>query len=486
MASVTTNLLNRDILDSLKAIVGENNIVTDDSELAGYSMDQSPFPSIKPGIVIRPGTTQEISEMVSFCAKNKIPILPFGSGYSFSGLSNRAGSRALVLDLKRMRRVLQLNRNDLYVKSECGVIVGKLADKILSLGFYLNTVSVPYYKDTLGGMISGVIGGGIPQFSSSVGFNNRHTILGLKVVLPDGTIVETSGKGANTHGYEAHMRETNAPDMTGLFVSDGGIFGIKTEATLAIQPLPPEWDSSSWVFDGFDNALRAVLKVMESPQMLYDSITFHSPSISRAYLNNAKSSANSCGLVYYLHGFSKQDVSIRRSLAERIFRSSGARRGTKALDEFAARARTGQSFRNPSHFDETVLKRAACTYYTSKGNFRKTFTKIESLIKTGVSKTQAHGRDINSGYIVHPMLRNTIYGNHVMYYKREEDRDVVYRILKDSYDLAVREGAIMETHGGYSADAMGRAWSPEFKKLMVSIKRALDPTNTVNPKLWSM
>ncbi|MCL5067555.1 MAG: hypothetical protein M1368_04285 [Thaumarchaeota archaeon] len=225
---------------------------------------------------------------------------------------------------------------------------------------------------------------------------------------------------------------------------------------------------------------------MESPQMLYDSITFHSPSISKAYLHNVKSSAKSIGLVYYLHSFSKQDLSRRRILAESVFRSFGAKRGTKALDEFAARARTGRSFRNPSHFDETVLKRAAYTYYTNKSNFNKTFTKIESLIRSRVSRAKQSGRDINSGYIVHPMLRNTIYGNHVMYYRREEDRDAVYRILKDSYDFAVREGAIMETHGGYSANAMGRAWSPGLRKLIVAIKRAVDPSNTINPRLWSI
>ncbi|MDG6906906.1 MAG: FAD-binding oxidoreductase [Nitrososphaerota archaeon] len=234
--------------------MGEKNIILGDFELDSYSRDQSPFPDTKPEIAIRPRTTKEVSEIVSFCAQDKIPILPFGSGYSFSGLSNRARSRTLVMDLKRMTRILEVNRKDLYVRSECGIIVGKLADKILSSGLYLSTVSVPYYKDKLGGVISGVIGGGIPQFSSSMGFNNRHTILGLKVVLPDGIVVETSGKGANVHGFDAHMRETNAPDITGLFVSDGGSFGVKTEATLAIQPLPPEWDYSSWVFDGFDNA----------------------------------------------------------------------------------------------------------------------------------------------------------------------------------------------------------------------------------------
>ncbi len=469
--------------DSFRSIVGYEYASTNEEALEEYSQDQSPFPAIQPEMILKPRTTEEVSEILKLCNKARVSVMPFGSGYSFSGLSNRKGSAMIVLDMKRMSRLLEINQENLYVRAECGAIVGNLADKILKKGYYINTVTVPYYHDTLGGMISGVIGGGIPQFSSSVGFNNRH-ILGLKVVLPTGTIVETSGFGTNVHGGTAHMRETNAPDITGLFVGDGGIFGVKTEATLAMYSLPPYYDFSSWLFKSFKKAWKALYALMSSKEILFDSLTFHSPSIPRSYTKGTETHGEACGLAYYVHAFSNKEVERKKSIAERMFRENGGHAGTRDLNRFAENVRSGGSFRKPTHFVGSNVKRAACTYFTPKSSFLQTFLKVESYVQQMVTKANRMGLDLASGYIVHPMLNNTVYGNHVVYYHDDPSKSAVYKILKEANLIAIREGAYPETHGGYAADSMGGAWTTEFRSLIGAVKSTLDPKGTVNPKLW--
>ena len=80
------------LFDRLCSIAGEDNVSIDPRNLQAHSRDPSPFPPITPGIIVTPTRTEIVSQIIEMCNETKSPILPFGAGYSFTGLSNRRGT----------------------------------------------------------------------------------------------------------------------------------------------------------------------------------------------------------------------------------------------------------------------------------------------------------------------------------------------------------------------------------------------------------
>ena len=93
------------------------------------------------------------------------------------------------------------------------------------------------------------------------------------MVLPDGTVLDTSAGGANIHRKTDFLRGGNAPDLTGMFIGDGGSFGVKVQATVQIFPRPPSLAGGCWDFDDFDNLWQAILKLTALPTLPYENIT---------------------------------------------------------------------------------------------------------------------------------------------------------------------------------------------------------------------
>ena len=272
-----------------------------------------------------------------------------------------------------MNRIIRIDESNQTVRAESGVIVGNLSDQVKQRGYYLNTVAVPYYKDTLGGMISGVVAGGHPLYSSSAGLNNMD-IIGLKVVLPKGAIIETNGFGISALAgtQNQFMRGTSSPDMTGMFVGDGGIFGIKTEAMMAMHPMPPFWKSGANLFAKFDDAYTAICEASYfSKGLLCDYLTILSPEITEIYTPNISGHANNWALIYYVHGFTENDIDVRIRNVESIFQRQGGKEGTDALQEFSEGIRTGEVYWKTNEYTETMIRRASCAFFSSSTLIQK-------------------------------------------------------------------------------------------------------------------
>lgn len=480
------------LFDQLCSIAGEANVSIDPGSLATHSRDPGPFPPIMPGIIVTPTSTEMVSRIIQFCNETKSPLLPFGSAYSFTGLSNRRGNSTIVMDMKKMNRIIWIDESSRTVKAETGVIVGNLADQVKQRAYYLNTVALPYYKDTLGGMISGVIGGGYPLYSSSFGLNNSD-IVSLKVVLPKGLIIETN-QIAHNHpalsedSRRPFMRETNSPDVTGMFVGDGGVFGIKTEAIMKMHPTPAFWRSGASLFSNFDDAYSAILEASHfSRGLLCDYLTMLSPKITEIYTPRGESSSTSnWSLIYYVQGFTQNDVDVRAQIVEKIFETKrGAKRGTDSLREFSEGIRTGEVYTKTNEYTETLVRRASCAFFAQASSFKDTFLKIYSFMQGKLEGSKlAKEFGLTSAYVIHSVLENCLWANITLNYNSNEAEPIAYEIIRDVHRLASLLGVSFETHGGYAADLMGSTWSMDFRKFMLDIKRTLDPNDILNPGLW--
>src|SRR4030042_1547844 len=186
-----------ELYEGLASIVGTKYGADDHAVLLSYTRDVSVFPPGKPqGAVVRPGCVEEVVELVRLANQTRTPLIPMGGKASISGVPSGQPGRGINVDMKRMDKVIEIDEANMAVTAQCGITMGELAGKVNEKGFDIHTAGMPHYSDTLGGQISGEPGAGFGGYGYSMGFN-WHYLLGVKVVLPNGSVVDTgTGEGS--------------------------------------------------------------------------------------------------------------------------------------------------------------------------------------------------------------------------------------------------------------------------------------------------
>ncbi|MFX1448530.1 MAG: FAD-binding oxidoreductase [Promethearchaeota archaeon] len=189
-----------------------------------------------PDIVIRPKDAQEISEILKIANEEDIPVIPRGGGDCEFGGSKPIGDGGIVLETKRMNRVINLDQDNLIVTVEAGISWGKLNEYLCHFGLYTGCMGP-------GSGMTAAVGGGISHHSVGGGGCAKYgsctnQLVALEVVLPTGEIINT-GSQANKYSKYPFNRFGNGPDLAGLFCGDNGIFGVKTKVSLQVFPKPP-------------------------------------------------------------------------------------------------------------------------------------------------------------------------------------------------------------------------------------------------------
>jgi len=214
------------VVDELARIVGDEFVSTRDDVLLTYSASASiGYDSVRPGAIVRPGSTQEVADILTVANKYKIPVTPRSGGSSLQGEAIPRPD-GLVIELLRLKDITVFE--DLRsVRVGAGITFGRL-DKFLNQ----YDLWVPVYPEsalvcTLAGNVA--VNGAGPG-SSTYGCI-AEMVLGLEVVLPDGTIIQTGTEG-NPNAPGPFLRYAFGPDLTGLFIGSLGILGIITSVSV--------------------------------------------------------------------------------------------------------------------------------------------------------------------------------------------------------------------------------------------------------------
>ena len=172
-----------------------------------------------------PTTTAEVAELVRLCGRHDIPIVPRGAG---SGLSGGATGieGALTIAFTGMDRILEIDTANLCVVTQPGVINATLKAAVAERGLFYAPDPASFEMCSIGGNL-GTNAGGLCCVKYG---QTREAVLGLEVVMADGTVIRTGGK---------NIKDVAGYSLTHLIVGSQGTLAIITEATLRLRPAPP-------------------------------------------------------------------------------------------------------------------------------------------------------------------------------------------------------------------------------------------------------
>ncbi|HTK45688.1 MAG TPA: FAD-linked oxidase C-terminal domain-containing protein [Patescibacteria group bacterium] len=210
---------------AIREALPELRLLTDEVDRESHRRDETAY--LETGLplaVALPTTTHEVATLVRLCAANGVPIVPRGAGTGLSG--GAAGIEgALTIAVTRMNRILEIDRDNLCVITQPGVINAELKAAVAKEGLFYPPDPASYESCSIGGNL-GTNAGGLCCVKYG---QTRDWVLGLEVVLADGSVIRTGGRT---------VKDTAGYSLTHLIVGSQGTLGIVTEATLRLRPLP--------------------------------------------------------------------------------------------------------------------------------------------------------------------------------------------------------------------------------------------------------
>jgi len=236
-----------DLYLELTSLLGSGIVSQDPVKLEENSRDKW-FASHLPDVVVTPTSTEQVSRLLGFANRWQVPVTARGAGYGYVGGCVPAKG-GIVLAMARMNRIKEINPADGVAVVEPGVVTGDLQREVRNCRLFYPPDPASLKNSSIGGNIATNAGG--PR-CLKYGVT-RHYVLGLEVVLADGTIVRLGGR--------THKNKTGF-DLIGLFVGSEGMLGVVTEATLRLLPLPPARASVSASFSSIEDAAAAAQTIL--------------------------------------------------------------------------------------------------------------------------------------------------------------------------------------------------------------------------------
>ena len=240
-----------DTLAALRRSLPSATLLTDRDVVESYRRDQAALVDAgMPLAVVRPRSTAEVQTALRIASEHGVPVVPRGAGSGLSGGAN-AVDGCLIMSLTAMDRIIEIDAANMLAVVEPGVVNADLSTAVAERGLWYPPDPASSGFSSIGGNIA-TNAGGLCCVKYGV---TRDFVLGLEVVLADGSIVRTGRRTVKgVAGY----------DLTGLFVGSEGTLGIITQATLRLRPTPPAPATLVAFFADLKSAGAAIAEIVSA------------------------------------------------------------------------------------------------------------------------------------------------------------------------------------------------------------------------------
>jgi len=257
------NPLTPEIAERLRQIVGERYVIYDDREaLEPFSHDEVPDRRYRsmPEAVVRPDGADEVAAVMALANECRVPVTPRGAG---SGLAGGAVPvfGGIVLSLDRMNRIIEIDRDNMMLVCEPGVVTSEINERIAEHGLFYAGYPMSLETCFVGGNVATNAGG---AKAVKYGVTDRY-VLGLEAVTPTGQHLKLGGK---------LVKDVTGYNLLHLMVGSEGTLGIFTKIILKLIPAPRRTVDLLCLFETVDQAIGVVPRVMAETGIIPTAIEF--------------------------------------------------------------------------------------------------------------------------------------------------------------------------------------------------------------------
>lgn len=462
-------MISEQIKEQIRAIVGKEHAMDSDLDKFGYSYDSSFMPLTPPylpDMVVRPLTTEEVSAVMKIAYDNDIPVTARGaaSGRTGGTVPLKGG---ISLSLDRMTKIVELDEENMMITAEAGLRTIELHDYCMEKGLFFPPDPASWKMSTVGGNVAENAGG---MRAVKYGVTGDY-VMGLEVVLSDGTILNTGGKAIkNVTGY----------DLTSIFVGSEGTLGIITKALFKLIPYPKMRGTIQLMFATLDEGCATVNRLLSSGIVPAAAEIMDKTSLDAVAKRRKMDMPPEVGsaVIIETDGDTQEALDEQARRIEVIAKECGAivfkvARDKAETDELWAVRRTMSSAVSalaPNRLGEDIS--------VPRSQFPEVVRRIKGISeKHGLTiAVFGHAGDGN----LHPSVLCDL--------ADPADAERAHRAVDDIFEAALAVGGTLSGEHGigitkkpYIVQAMGEAGV----KTMKMIKQAFDPKGIMNPgKIW--
>lgn len=450
------------LIDALVKALGKEAVLYTPEDLAVYSYDGT-FAEGKPDVIVLPGTTEQVSQVVSLAAETRLPVVPRGMGSGLAAGSIPIPNGGIVTCLTRMNRIFEIDTQNATVWAEAGVVTADLQAEVEKHGLFYPPDPSSIRHSTIGGNIACNAGG--PR-CLKYGVTGDY-VLGLTVVLADGRILKTGGKP---------IKDVTGYDLKRLFTGSEGTLGLITETLLRLISRPGYARTSLAEFVSLVDASRAVnallaAGIMPATLELMDQTAV--TCIEEAMHLGLPTDVEAL-LLIETDGSDQQTVQREIETCSKICQDSGAR-SVKTAQTEAERSSLWKARRSMS----PALARKA------PNKLGEDITVPRSAIPEVVQRLRAISAKYGLPIVIFGHAGDgNLHPNILFDMRQPEQRAKAEQMVGEIFEASLALGGTLSGEHGVGVlklPYLEKALGPVSLDIQRQIKRALDPMNIMNP-----
>ncbi len=449
-------------IESLKDLVGEENVFSDKAHMIAYSYDATRT-RFEPDAVVFPRDEEDVSRILVYCNHHGIVITPRGAGSGFTGGALPTNGGITLAMEKHMNKILEIDMENMVAVVQPGVINMDLQKAAEEVGLFYPPDPASEEYSTLGGNVSENAGG---MRAAKYGITKDY-VMALRAVRPNGDIIRA---GKRT------IKDVAGYNVAGILIASEGTLAVLTEMTLKLIPKPKFTKAYMGIFPSVDDAMNAVFKSLAAGanpvamefmddlvvQALKEKLGIELPEDAGALL------------IGDVDGNVTQEVDLQLEILERSFKENGAQDFVVAHDT-KEREKLWYARRNAS---------PSITIFGSK-KLNEDISVPRSMLPEALKRIYEIGNKY--GFKV-PCFGHAGDGNihvNVMVDGSDEKQlEEGHKAIEEIFELVVEMGGTLSGEHGIGtskAPFMHIAFNDAELELFKDIKKAFDPNNILNP-----